>query len=186
MLETIVGHVVDSSLTDNEEILSKLTLLNPRRVLNLIKKIEYSIAVIQVAEGDSSKWKWTFAEMYGKLAALTKNLINFKVYAQQIYDPTTPFYSEINELFQSAKRLIEGAAQKYRTKYELSTMDVTDMNKGIEFLNLLIRIYIILNDQLQAQEAKKTIEKWKDKLELDIRKKEEEIKKLKKEAVRKK
>ncbi len=186
MLETIVGTVVDSSLTDNADILAQLTLLNPKRLLNLFKKIEYTIALIQLSEGETSKWKWTFVEMYGKLAALTKNLINFKVFAQQIYDPSAPFYSEINELFQISKRLIESAAQKYRTKYELSTMDVSDMNKGIEFLNLLVRIYIILNEQIQAQEAKKTIEKWKDKLELDIRKKEEETKRLKKEAGRKK
>ncbi len=185
MLETIVGNIIDSSLTDNAEIIEKLSLLNPKRVLNLLKKIDYCIAIVQLAEGDTSKWKWTFVEMYGKLAALTKNMINFKVYAQQVYDPTTPFYKEINELFQLAKRLIENAAQKYRNKYELTTMGVTDMNKGIEFLNLLLRIYIILNEQLQAQETKKTIEKWKDKLEQDIRKKDAEAKKIKQEAVSK-
>ena len=186
MLETIVGNVIDSSLTDNAEIIEKLTLLNPKRVVNLLKKIDYCIASVQLAEGETSKWKWTFVEMYGKLAALTKNLINFKVYAQLIYDPGTPFYQEINELFQLAKRLIENAAQKYRGKYELSTMDVADMNKGVEFLNLLLRIYIILNEQVQAQETKKTIEKWKDKLEQDIRKKDAEVKKQQKEAISRK
>jgi hypothetical protein len=186
MLETIVGPVIDSSLTDNAEVVEKLSLLNPKRVYNLLKKIDYSIALIQLAEGETSKWKWTFVEMYGKLAALSKNFTDFKVYAQQIYDPTTPFYKEINDLIQFTKKSIESAAQKYRTKYELSTLQVQDMNKGIEFLNLLLRIYIILNEQIQAQDTKKTIEKWKDKLEQDIRKKDAEVKKQQKEAISRK
>jgi len=185
MLETIVGSVIDSSLTDNAEIMEKLILLNPKRIINLLKKIDYYIATIQLAEGENSKWKWTFVEMYGKLAALTKNLINFKVYGQQIFDPTTPFYEDINELFQFSKKHIETAAQKYRAKYELSTMDVSDMNKGLDFLNLLLRINILLNEQVQAQETKKTIEKWKDKFEEDIRKKDAEVKKKKQDAVAK-
>ncbi len=185
MLESIVGNVIDSALTDNAEILERLTLLNPKRVLNLLKKIEYSIALVQFSEGENTKWKWTFVEMYGKLAALAKNLINFKVYAQQMFDPSNPSYQDINELFELTKKLIDTAAQKYRTKYELSTMEVADMNKGMDFLNLIVRIYIILNEQPQAQEAKKTLEKWKDKLELDIRKREEETKKQKQEAASK-
>ncbi len=177
MIESIVGHFVDTSLTDNAEILLKLNLLSPKRILHLAKKIEYSIALVELSEGENSKWKWNFVEMYSKYATLVKNLINFKDYVNKMYDPTIPYYEEINELIKLVKQAIDSAAQKYRTKYELSTMDVADMNKGIELLNLLIRIFIIFNEQQSAQDTKKTVEKWKDKLELDLKKKEEELKK---------
>lgn len=179
MIESIVGNFVDTSLTDNAEILEELNLLNPKRILYLLKKLEYSIALVEFSEGDNSKWKWNFVELYGKFATLGKNLINFREYANKMYDPSYSFYEEVNDLLRLLKRVIETAAQKYRTKYELSTMDMADMNKGIELLNLLVRIYIILNEQQFAQDTKKTIEKWKDKLELDLKKKEEELKKTK-------
>jgi len=186
LLESIVGTAIDSSLTDNAEIIERLTLINPKRLLHLLKKIEYCIAMVEYAEGENSKWKWTFVEMFGKYAALTKNFINFKEYVNKMNDATDPYYVEINETIQLAIRVIEEAARKYRTKYELSTMEVTDMSKGIDFLSLLLRIYIILNEQQLAQETKKTVEKWKDKLELDLKKKEEEAKKLKLGAMKKK
>lgn len=182
MLETIVGVFVDTSLTDNADILARLTELTPKRLLHLLKKIEYSIALVEYAEGENSKWKWNFVEMYGKFAALTKNLINFKELVPKLYDPMYPYYQEVNELIALSKKAIEKGGQKYRTKYELSTRDVSDMNKGIDLLNLLVRIYIILNEQEIAQESKMTIEKWKSKLETDLRKKEEESKTAKRQA----
>jgi hypothetical protein len=183
ILESIFTNIVDTSLTENEEILKQFSLLTPKRILHIIKKIEYCIALVEYAEGENSKWKWTFVELYGRLAVLSKNMINFKEYVNRMFDATDPDYETINELVQTCKRLVEAAAQKYRTKYELSTRDITDMNKGIDLLNQLLKINIILNEQEQAQETKKVIEKWKDKLEMDIRKKEEEAKKAKQAAL---
>jgi exonuclease VII small subunit len=99
-----------------------------------------------------------------------------------MYDPSYKYYEEVNEVLRHCKKSMESAAQKYRTKYELSTMDVADMNKAIDLMNLLVRIYIILNEQQFAQDSKKTIEKWKDKLEQDLKKKDEEKKKSKQVA----
>ncbi|MGC8765320.1 MAG: hypothetical protein ACP5QT_05485 [Brevinematia bacterium] len=186
LLESIFGNVVDSALTDNEEIIKQFTYITPKRLLHLLKKFEYCIALVEYAEGESSKWKWTFVELYGKLGVLGKNMINFKEYVNKMYDPTAQYYEEINQIIMFEKNILESAAQKYRTKYELSTRDLGDMNKGIDLLNLLVRIYIILNEQEKAQETKKTIEKWKEKLELDIKKKEEDVKKAKLAGMQKK
>ena len=81
------------------------------------------------------------------------------------------------------KRVADTAAQKFRMKYELSSMQVGDMNRAIDYMNMNVRIYIILNEQPLAQETKKTIEKWKEKLENDLKKKEEEAKSQKKKAI---
>ncbi len=186
LLESIFGNVVDSALNDNEEIIKQFTYLTPKRILHLLKKFEYCIALVEYAEGENSKWRWTFVELYGKLSVLGKNIINFKEYINKIYNPSDKDYEYINQIIMFEKNILESSAQKYRTKYELSTRDITDMNKGIDLLNLLVRIYIIMNEQEKAQETKKTIEKWKEKLELDLKKKEEDLKKEKQASLQKK
>jgi hypothetical protein len=177
LLESIFGVDVDSSLTENAETLDDLKILNPRRVLHLLKKIDYDIALVEYNEGENSRFKWTFVELYGRFAAISKNIVNFKQYANLMNNPMAPFYAEINDLLTLVKQASDTAAQKYRTKYELSTMDISDMQRAIDFMQLLVRIHVILNEQTFAQNAKKTIEKWKEKLEQDLKKKEEEAKK---------
>ncbi len=185
LLEKVLGTAIDSNLTETAEVLNQLPLMNPKRILNLLKKIEYCIALTEFEEGDNSKWKWNFVEMYGKTAVLSKNFTNFKDLAMKMYDPRAPFYQEINDLIQLVKTLVETAAKKFREKYELSTMDVQDMNRALDFMNLLVRIHIILNEQTFAQEAKKVIEKWKAKLEMDLKKKDEDAAKAKKKSMKK-
>lgn len=179
LLESIVGDEIDAPLNENQDILEKLEILTPPRLLHLLKKIEYSIIYVEHEEGDNSKWKWNFVEMYGKFAALCKNLVLFKKYVMIMNDPRVPYYQEANDLVQMVKVTLNNAAQKMRTKYEMSSREVNDMNKAINFLKALVRIHVILNENEFAQEAKKITEKWKEKLELDIKAKEEERKKAK-------
>lgn len=185
MLESIFGAIMDTSLTENTETIEQLTMMNPKRYLYLMKKIEYCITLVEYSEGDNSKWKWAFVDMYGKFAVVSKNMTNFKDYINRMYSPADPYYEDVNEIIRLNKKALDTAAQKFRTKYELSTMDVQDMNKAIELLNQVVKIYIILNEQEIAQDTKKTIEKWKDKMDLDLKKKDEELKKSKQAQVQK-
>lgn len=185
LLESIVSGHVDLGLTENADKLSMLSELTPPRLLHLFKKIEFSIALVELEEGENSKVKWNFVEMYGSLAIVMKNFINFKVYATVINDPRQPYYNEIRELIQYCKIMLDKAAQKYRTKYELSTpQDSIDMNKGISLLEALIKIHNILGENDQMLEMKKTMEKWKEKLEQDLKRREEESKKKQREKGR--
>ncbi len=179
LLESIVGTEVDSPLNETQDILEKLKLLTPPRLLHLLKKIEYDIIYVEHEEGEGSKWKWNFVELYAKFTALAKNFILFKQYVMVMNDPRVPFYQETNDLIQMVKVDLNNAAQKLRTKYEMSTREVNDMNKAIDYLRALVRIHVILNENEFAQEAKKGIEKWKEKLEYDLKKKEEEKKRAK-------
>ncbi|OHD56509.1 MAG: hypothetical protein A2Y33_15410 [Spirochaetes bacterium GWF1_51_8] len=186
LLESIFGTDLDSTLTESSEIIQSLKQLNPKRILHLLQKMEYDITLVEYEEGGASKWKWNFVELYGKFAGLCKNMIDFKDYISRMYDPGKEYYSEVNEIIRLVKRVADTAAQKFRMKYELSSMVVGDMNRAIDYMNMLVKIYIILNEQPQAQEAKKAIEKWKEKLEQDLKKKEAEVKDQKKKAAIKK
>jgi len=185
LLESIVSGHVDLGLTENAEKLQSLSELTPPRLLHLFKKIEFSIALVEKEEGENSKVKWNFVEMYGNLAIVMKNFINFKVYATSVHDPRTPFYNEISELIRYCKEMLEKAAQKYRTKYELSTpQDSMDMNKAINLMEALMKIHNILGENDQMLEVKKTVEKWREKLEIDLKRREEEAKKKQREKTR--
>lgn len=179
LLESLFDIDLDTPLTESHDKLEELKIFNPRRVLNILKKIEYDIALVEYEEGDNSKWKWTFVEMYGKFTALCKNMIDFKLFSHKANDPMYEYYEEANELLRMMKRITQNAAQKYRTKYELSTMDVADMNRAIDYMKLLESIHMVLNEQQFIHETKMTTEKWKAKLEADLKKKEEETKKAK-------
>ena len=177
LLESIVGFYVDTTLTENIEMLESIKLMNPKRILHLMKKIEYAIVYLEYEEGENSKWKGALVDIYGKFAGITKNFINFKEYSGKMYEPSYAYYEEINELLRMVKRVIDTAAKKSRDKYALSTQAVADMKKSFEYLNLLVRIHIILNEQDMAQDVKKRIEVWNNQLEIDLKKKEEEAKK---------
>jgi hypothetical protein len=183
LLESIVGNYIDTPLTENVEVMESLKLLTPTRLLHLVRKIEYAITYLEHEEGGDSKWKSALVDIYGKFAALTKNLINFREFNVKMYDPSYPYYDEVIELIGTVKRVINTAASKFRDKYALSTGQVADMKKAIEFLNLLVRIHIILNEQEMAQDVKKRIEVWSNQLEIDQKKKEEEDKRAKQAAM---
>lgn len=185
LLESIVSGHIDLGLTENADKLASLSELTPPRLLHLFKKIEFSIALVEKEEGENSKVKWNFVEMYGNLAIVIKNFINFKVYATAMNDPRVPYYNEIRELIQYCKTMLEQGAQKYRTKYELSSpQDSMDMNKAINLMEALMKIHNILGENEQMGEVRKTVEKWREKLELDLKRREEEAKKKQREKGR--
>ena len=186
ILQKIVGNEIDTNLTETSEKLSELKLMNPKRIVHLLQKIEFSIALVEFEEGDNSKWKWNFVEMYGQMAILAKNFTNFKVFIQRMNNPMDPYYQDINDLISLVKRVADVAAQKYREKYELAFKQVQDMNNAIDFMNLLVKIHVILNEQTYMAEAKKTVEKWKSKLENDLKKKEQDDADAKRKKLQKK
>ncbi len=185
LLESIVSGHVDLGLTENADKLAMLSEMTPPRLLHLFKKIEFSIALVEREEGENSKVKWNFVEMYGNLAIVMKNFINFKVYAVGMNDPRVPYYTQIREMIQYCKEMLDKAAQKYRTKYELSTpQDSMDMNKAINLMEALMKVHNILGESEQMMEVKKTVEKWREKLEVDLKRREEEAKKKQREKGR--
>ncbi len=183
-MEKIYGTEIDTPLTENDEIHAKLKAFNPRRKLNFFKKMEYDIYFVEHEFGESSKWKWSFVELYGRYAALLKNTIDFKSVMMSL-DPRVEFYSERMELLRLVKHALDDAARRYREKYELGDHDFADMRKAIDFKKALMRIHIILKENELAQEVKKMITKWNQKLEEDIKAKEEKEKKKAKKKKKK-
>ena len=176
LLESVVGNVIDQPLSENSENLEKIRDLSDKERLKLIRKIGYTISLLEDRYGKNSKWKWSFVELEGRYAVVAKNMFDFREY-QAKNDPTIEGFDERYDLLLLVKELLLNASQRYREKYELTNHNPDDMRKAIAFLSVLKRIHIVLNEKDQIQNVAKRIELWSQKLEADIRAKEKMLKK---------
>lgn len=174
LFEEIVGSEIDRPLKENEELLSAVNRLNPSQMLGFIKELHALLQNIMAALGDSSKWKWSFVELMGRVAVITKNIINFSE-LQKYRDPRKEFFYDRQEMLKLCKHSLSEAAKQYRNKYEISTRSSEDMLRSIELLIALRRIHILFGESEEAEKLKNTIEALR--LRLDADEKEDEEKK---------
>ncbi len=176
VMETLVGSDIDRSLTDNEEYLEKIDRLNPAHMLHLVEYFNAVLDVLIDRMGSGTKWKWSFVDLYGRVAVMTRNLINFSD-TQKYRDPRTEFYQERQQLLAICKNNLKEAALKFRTRYEQSTKATSDILKSIELLSALRKIQVLFGEAEEAKKTKITIDAMKQKIE--EQEKEEEQKKKK-------
>ncbi|MDR3144863.1 MAG: hypothetical protein LBU21_01145, partial [Treponema sp.] len=163
-LEELVSNYVDAAFADYEERLAGLSALDAARRYRLIRKMGFSINLLEYAYGDNTKWKWSFVELEGRYAAVAKNILDLKNTVANM-DPRSPDYESTVFHLRLVKKLLLQAADRYREKYELSTGRTEDFKQGINFLGALRRIHIILGDREEAEIVKKKLDIWSAKLE---------------------
>ena len=171
-LEEVVSPLVDAPYSEYEERLTEIATLDAKRRYNLVRKIGLALQLLENAYGDNTKWKWAFVELEGRYAAAAKNIIDLKA-AVVNTDPRSPDYEPTVMHLILIKKLLLQAADRYREKYELSTNRIDDFKMGINFLNSLKRIHILLGERDNAEMLRKKAEIWSSKLELDLKKQEE-------------
>ena len=165
-LEEIVSAYVDAPFADYEEGLISIEEFDDISRYQLVNRIGFSIKSIEEGFGENSKWKWSFVELEGRFATVTKNLINFKTFIAKL-DPRIDGYPERVAHADLAKKLLQNAADGYRQKYELSTRRIDDINMATNYLSALRRIHVILGESDQAEVTKRKIDIWKTKMESD-------------------
>jgi hypothetical protein len=175
-LEDIVSPAIDVPFSDYEAGLATIEAFSDDNRYSLIRKIGFSIDALEDGYGDNSKWKWSFVELESRYAVVTKNLLNLKTLITGM-DPRVEGYSARLSHLSLVKDLLQQAADRYREKYELSTMRIDDIKLAIHLLGALRRLHMVLGESEQADVVKKKIEIWKSKMENDIKKAEESQKK---------
>jgi hypothetical protein len=179
-MEEIVSPYIDAPFSDYQLGVESLQDFDDKRKYDFVRKLGFSIDSVIEGFGSGSKWKWSFVELQGRYAVIIKNLLNLKTFIAQL-DPRVEGYSERLAHVELAKKLLQQAADRYREKYELSTMRLDDFKKAISFLAAMKRLYTILGEVDDAEVVKKKMEIWKTKMEDDQKKKEmaRKIEKLK-------
>ena len=165
-LEEVVSTYVDAAFTDYSEMLEEIGGLEDEKRYALVRKLGFAIQSVEDAFGANSKWRWSFVELEGRYAAVAKNLINFKTFVAGMDPRIDGYYARIGHL-ELVVDLLSRSADRYREKYELSTLRLDDFKKAIDFLAALRRIQILLGEVEKAELLKKKMEVWKSKMETD-------------------
>lgn len=174
-LEDVVTPHIDIPPNELEDRLTGIEKLNPQRKLNLLTGIGYRIQQVVDAFGDNTKWKWSFVEIDGRYAVVTKNIIDYRD-AIANNDPRKPYYVENLNLMRMVKEQLEKASRRYREKYEQTTKETEDIKKSIAFIAATRRIMILTGQGEEANKYKRIMELTSNLMEENIRKKEAEKK----------
>ena len=167
-LEEVVSPYLDVPFSEYEEGIESIESLDDHDRCRIIRKLGISIRTVEDGLGSNSKWKWSFVELEGRFAAVTKNLMNLKTYISKL-DPRIEGYEVRIAHMNLAKVLLQKAADGYRQKYELSTRRIDDIQLAINYLSSLRRIYATLGESENAEVTKRKIGIWKNKMERDIK-----------------
>ena len=111
--------------------------------------------MLKDAFGDNSKWKWSFVELEGRFATVSKNFIDMKSCVKDYFDPGSQDYETTVLYIRMIQKQLNDSATAYRDKYELSTRRIDDMRNAIKYLLALRKLYIAISDATQAEEVKK-------------------------------
>ncbi|KGE73501.1 hypothetical protein [Spirochaeta lutea] len=165
-LENVVTGRIDAPFSDYEQAHEAIEGFTDPERYDLVRKIGLTIQGVERGFGDNSKWKWSFVELEGRFAAVSKNIINLKSVVAGL-DPRVDGYRERLKLLNLAKRWLMIAADRYREKYELSTTRIDDFKTAIAFLAALRRLHMMLGENDQAEQIRKKADVWKAKMEDD-------------------
>ena len=170
-LEEIVSPIIDAPFSDYEQGLETIATFSDEDRLSLVRKLGFAIDSLEEGYGENSKWKWSFVELEGRFAVVAKNLLNLKTFVAGM-DPRVAGFSARMVHLSLARELLQQAADRYREKYELSTMRIDDIKAGINFLSAVHRLHIVLGEGEQADVVKKKADIWRTKMENDLKKAE--------------
>ena len=166
-LEEIVSDTIDVPYADLTPLLEPIHNVPIIRRYTIIRKLGLAITMLKDAFGDNSKWKWSFVELEGRFATVSKNFIDMKAAYKDYFDPSCGEYETTVLYIRMIQKQLNDSATAYRDKYELSTRRIDDMRNAIKYLLALRKLYIAIGDSNQAEEVKKKAVVWKDKMDAD-------------------
>ncbi len=162
---------LDCPISDYEKNLDAMADLSIEARSHLIRKFGFAIQSYEEAFGENSKYTLSFIELWGKFAAVAKNMIDLRtVVADTDFD--SPNRSLLLGYLAFVKSTFQQCADRYRMKYELTTHKADDFKQAIIFLETLKRLNTVLGERDDVESLKKKIDVWKAKLEADSKKNE--------------
>ena len=167
-LEDVVSNLIDAPYSDYKAKVEQIEGMEDEKRYALMRKLGFTIQSVIEAFGENSKWKWSFVELEGRFATVAKNIFNFKNLSEG-FDPRSEGYQYRTAHLNLVKDLLQKSADRYREKYELSTLRIDDFKLAIHYLGALRRIYLLLGDGTNAETIRKKIEVWTQKMEDDER-----------------
>ena len=170
-MEQVVTGTIDGPWSDYEDKVALISSFDYQDRWKLVGKMGLAIQLVLSGYGENTKWKWSFVELEGRFATVVKNLINLKTLFQDM-DPNAEGYDIKMAHLNLVRKLLDQAANRYREKYELSTLRFDDFRLAIKYLGALRYLALSTNRIQDAENIKKKIDIWQQKLDNDLRKKD--------------
>jgi len=170
-MEQVVTPVIDGPWSDYEDKVALINSFDYQERWRLINKMGVALQLVLRGYGENTKWKWAFVELEGRFATVVKNLLNLKTLFQDL-DPNAEGYDIKTAHLALSRRLLDQAANRYREKYELSTLRFDDFRLAIKYLGALRYLSAVVNKAQEADSIKKKMEIWQQKLENDLKRKD--------------
>ncbi len=164
-MEKVVGNDHENGLDENRELLDNITEINPLQRLHFLKSFRKTINTLVDAYGQGSKWRWSWPEIYFKLAVLTKNFFDFRAFERE-NDLDNPYFYVRKEHYNLIIELANFTAQEYRTKFDLSTNDTGDLKKSVAMLEMNRKIFQITGNTDDLDKTKTLIESLNNKIDM--------------------
>jgi len=171
-LEKTVGDQLDAPFSDYQDKLDAIEAFPDEKRYAFIRKMGFTIDSVEEDFGDNTKWKWSFVDLEGRYATVSKNLINFRTVVEGL-DPRADGYESRVKMLRIVKELIAKSGDRFREKYELSTNRLDDFKQAVAFLAALRRIHLMLGEPDGAENVKRKYDVWKTKMDDDEKKQSE-------------
>lgn len=159
----LAGDDLDS-LTENQDRLALLSEMNPRQKMNLLAALRTSLDNVKDGMGNTSKLRWSFPDLHFKLTVLAKNMFDFKEY-ERSKDPNEEFYRDRQEFLRFIMEQGQYSAQEFRSRYELSTRDVSDLEMIRKLFEMLKKIALMTGNKGELEKMTTSLDSIKEKIE---------------------
>jgi hypothetical protein len=170
--EDTVSGFLDAPYSDYEAKVEEIKDFDADGRFRLLRKLCFTVQTLEESFGENSKYSASFIEVWGKVAAVGKNLVNLKTAVPDM-DFNSPVRPTVLSHLALVKQLLQRSADKYREQYELYTHKVQDFRAAVIFLQALRRIHVVLSERDEAETLKRKVEIWSTKLDADLKKAEE-------------
>jgi hypothetical protein len=168
-LEDTVSNFIDVPYSDYKDKAEEIAGFEDEKRYELVKKLGFTINAVEDGFGANSKWKWSFVELEARFATVAKNLLNMKTLISGMDPRVAGYEARLNHLNLVKESLVK-AADRYREKYELSTLRLDDFKLALGYLGAARRLFALLGEAENAETTKKKIEVWSQKMEADDKK----------------
>jgi hypothetical protein len=171
-LESVVTGKLNAPYSEYERHVKELAVVvDEHRRFNMVKKMGFTINLLEETYGNNSRWKWSFVELEGRFAAVTKNMLELTSLVANT-DPLSPVYEPTIRHVGIVKRLLTDVSIQYRDRYSLSTQRIEDLQIAQNCLDTLRYIHISLGEQSEAENIKKQYELFQIKIANELKRKQ--------------
>ena len=169
-LEEIVTNSLNVPFSEYAESTALLSGISINSKFLLIRKIGLAIDLVAGSLNDSSKWKSNLVELQGRLAIVTKNMVDMPDLVREFFDLQSKDHPMAVHYVNMLKTLYAKSIEDYNDRFDMITHSPDDLRLAANFADTYTRILTAIADNDAVADNKKLAEFLHDKYEANAKK----------------